>query len=98
MPSRKCSNDEPSPKHRGLFQHYRPGADISAITRLASPAKADGRSKTTGQTESLHSTHAWTAKSIPDKAEPNKHQWKRQQHAHGQSAPEKSELRVRFAK
>ena len=24
MLSRKCSSDEPSPKHRSLFQHYRP--------------------------------------------------------------------------
>jgi hypothetical protein len=33
MPSRKCSNDEPSPKHRGLFQHYRSKTDA----RLSKP-------------------------------------------------------------
>ena len=29
MLSRKCSSDEPSPKHRSLFQHYRSKADLT---------------------------------------------------------------------
>jgi len=41
--------------------------------------------------------HAGSMKSIPDKSKASEYQGQRQQHAHGQSAPQKSKLRVRFA-
>jgi hypothetical protein len=38
MLSRKCSRDEPSPKHRSLFQHYRPISEIGPISYMAGEA------------------------------------------------------------
>jgi len=35
MLSRKCSRDEPNPKHRSLFQHYRPGAGPDVTKHIA---------------------------------------------------------------
>ena len=33
MLSRKCSNNEPKPKHRSLFQHYRSKSEVATLRR-----------------------------------------------------------------